>query len=305
MIKKYTYCFIIWLMLLSINGLAQQQSLYSQYMFNGLAINPAYAGSHEALSLTALGRKQWLNTDGAPTTLSFAAHAPVNHEKIALGIHMLSDQIGVTNQWSVNAAFAYRLQLDKTTTFSMGLQGGVTQYQSNFGDLVSRNPNDPAFSLDYDTRLVPNFGVGAYYYTDKYFIGLSVPYLINWFPELNKTTFSSSQIRHYFLNAGYVFTLSDDVKLKPSGLVKWVHGAAMQFDVNMNLLLREVVWIGASYRTSGTWVFLTKLQLSNQLSMGYALDVGSGQLRAGASHEVMLNYRFYFKNTAVKTPRYF
>lgn len=287
----------------------QQQAMFTQYMFNGLAINPAYAGSHEALSLTALARKQWTGLDGAPSTQTFSAHSPINSQRIALGVLFVNDQIGVTQQTGGHAFYAYRIQMPKGT-LSMGLQAGFNSYRANVSRLLLYNPGDPNFSSNTVNKFMPNFGVGFYYYNERFYVGLSVPQILDGYynKEADRDVSKAQQSRHYFLTGGYVFDITPSVKIKPSALVKAVNGAPVAVDLNANVLLKEVIWLGVSCRSLKSMSALTELQLTDQFRLGYAYDFPAGKKATGltyGSHELMVNYRFAFTKNKVVTPRYF
>lgn len=287
----------------------QQQAMFTQYMFNGLAINPAYAGSQESLSLTALARQQWTGLEGSPSTQTFSAHSPIKNEKIALGVLFVNDKIGLVRQTGLQACYAYRIQMRKGT-MSLGLQGGFTSFRSEFSTLYVQNPNDPYFSNNDVNQLLPNFGTGAYYYSERFYLGFSVPQLVsNYYKRENGIFFSSVlQVRHYFLTGGYVFDINPSLKLKPSVLLKAVEGAPLALDLNANLLLKKVIWLGLSYRSFQSLSTLLELQVTDQFRLGYAYDFAISSQQKGlhyGSHELMLNYRFAYSKMKVITPRYF
>ncbi|MBU2913171.1 PorP/SprF family type IX secretion system membrane protein [Reichenbachiella agariperforans] len=292
---------------------AQQQGMYTQYMFNGLALNPAYAGSHETLSLTALTRHQWVGLDGAPNTQTFSAHAPLKKDQIAMGLQVYNDNIGVSQTFSTFVSAAYRINFEKAT-LSLGLQLGFSSFKS---DVTSLNPvfdlNDVALSENVREPFKPNIGTGAYYYSDRYYIGFSLPTLLNStintfeIDDSNLTYKSGEAKRHMFLTGGYLFDLGTHFKIKPSALIKYVSGAPMQFDINANLLIDEVIWVGASYRINESIAFLLELNLTDDLRFGYTYDYTLNDLSnvSSGTHEIMLNYRVEFKKNNVTSPRYF
>jgi type IX secretion system PorP/SprF family membrane protein len=285
----------------------QQVPLYSQYMFNGLVINPAYAGSHESLSMTALYRKQWIGIDGAPTTQTFSAHAPLKNQKIALGLNLLNDYIGVTHQYGFDGIYAYRIQFQNGGKLSFGLQAGAGRFVSDYSSLAKKDPNDPSFQTNQSTSFVMNFGTGAYYYSKKFYAGLSVPKLLNQGIGSNSTTFTGGSQRIIFFTTGYVINLNPDLKLKPSTLFKYTAGVPLQVDLNCNLLIKEVLWVGLSYRSFTSLNFITQIQLTDQMTLGYAYDNSIGNSRGvlGGSHEFVLTYNFNFFGSKVVSPRYF
>lgn len=296
------YLFIIAGTLVFYTSNAQQSFLYTQYMFNGLVINPAYAGSSDALNITALGRKQWVNVDGAPTTAVLSAHSPIKNEKMGLGLMIANDRISIFNFSSINAIYSYRVLLSEKKRLSFGLQSGLTNYNIRYSQLTSKTSNDPSLNLADYNSLSPTFGAGLYYNTDRFYLGLSAPLL-------TANIFSPSQVVQqniYFLNAGYVFNISNDLKFKPNGLIRFQSGSA-QLDLNANFLFRDALWAGISYRAFNMLSFLLQLNVSEQFRIGYAYDSNIGALTSmnSGSHEIMLNYLFSFNKSKVVSPRYF
>ncbi|MEM8964821.1 MAG: type IX secretion system membrane protein PorP/SprF [Bacteroidota bacterium] len=290
--------------LLALAGFAQQQAMYTQYMFNGLAINPAYAGSHESLTLTALGREQWVGFEGAPSSQTFTAHAPLRNDKIALGLLLTRDEIGITKQQGAYAIYAYRIRMVKGT-LSAGLQAGFNNYRAAFSQVKVRQ-DDGSFSIDDLQGFLPNFGTGVYYNTQRFYVGFSLPQLLtNPYPGHDGSR--AQQYRHWFLTSGYVFDLNQDLKLKPNVLVKAVEGAPLELDLNANLLIRELIWLGVSYRSFDAISGLFELQATPRFRIGYAYDYTLTDLQQfnTGSHELMLNYRFLRKDKKMLTPRYF
>ncbi len=287
---------------------AQQEAMYTQYMFNGLALNPAYAGSHESLSATLLFRDQWTGLPGAPSTQTFSIHSPIRNAKIALGLQVIHDKIAIFNQYGVNGSYAYRIFTDKGT-ISLGMQLGFTSYNADLSALGPQDPTDPVFQGDVN-KVMPNFGAGIYYYTDKFYLGLSAPQLVtnSLTEDVIEIDTDARQERHYFLTAGYMFELSHNVKLKPNILIKAVEGAPIQMDLNANFLFSEVLWLGVSWRSLSDFNGLVEIQLTDQLLLGYSYDFATttdlSRINSG-SHELMLNYRFRYAKNKVITPRYF
>jgi type IX secretion system PorP/SprF family membrane protein len=284
---------------------SQQQVMFTQYMFNGLAINPAYAGSHETISLTALAREQWTGIEGAPSTQTFSIHSPIKKQRMSLGLLLLHDRIGVTDQTGVYGSYAYRIPISDRGLLSFGLQGGFSFYKANFSQI---SPTDPVFANGDVREIQPNIGFGLYYNTEKFFIGASAPQLIETQFDKNNTDSDSKLLRHYFLTAGYVFELSPSLKLKPSGLIKYVDGAPLEIDLNANLLINEIIWVGFSWRSFDSVDLILQLQITDQLQFGYSYDIATtSDIRRvdGGSHEVTLNYRFSLSKGKVISPRYF
>ena len=284
---------------------AQQRMMFTQYMFNGLAINPAYAGSQESLDLTALAREQWIGLEGAPSSQTFSAHAPLRNKKVALGLLLTRDKIGVSSQTSLYGVYAYRIKL-KEGTLSAGLQLGFDSYRTSFSRVLTEIADDQHFAQDDARAFLPNFGAGVYYSTPRFYAGVSAPYLLNnLYPGSEQN--QARQFRHWFATAGYVFDLNRELKLKPNVLVKTVQGAPVEVDINANLLIKETLWVGMSYRSFDALSWLIELQATPKFRLGYAYDMTVSPLKqtSSGSHELMLNYRLSFKKSKIITPRYF
>jgi len=293
---------------LSYAAMAQQEVMFTQYMFNGLALNPAYAGSHESVSMTLLAREQWSGIEGAPSTQTFSIHSPINRKNIALGLQVIHDKITVFNQYGVNASYAYRIPV-QNGKLSLGLQAGFTSYQADLTDLTTEQGNSQIFGSDV-SKFLPNFGAGIYYYAKKYYLGFSIPQLISngLTEDVVGVDSDARQRRHYFITGGYVFDLSRHVKLKPNALIKAVQGAPVEIDLNANVLLHNVLWLGLSWRSFADIDALLELQVNNQLLIGYSYDfANTTDLRRvnSGSHELMLNYRLRYSRKKVVTPRIF
>lgn len=285
-------------------AVAQQQVMFTQYMFNGLALNPAYAGSHETVSVTGIWREQWGGIEGAPSTQTFSVHSPISHKKIGLGLVLLHDNIGVTSQTGVYGSYAYRIKTKKGK-LAFGLQAGFSSYSvDNLSlDLI----DNPAFDHNV-SEAQPNIGVGVYYSTKKFYVGASAPQLLETTFDRDNPDSDSKLVRHYFATLGYVLELNRNFKLKPNLLVKAVAGAPVEVDLNANLLIRDVLWVGVSYRSFDSIDAILQMQLTNRLQLGYAYDfittTDLGRVNRG-SHELSLNYLFSFNKVNIITPRYF
>lgn len=304
--KNLKIFFYIFLLLSVFASLAQQQAMFTQYMFNASAINPAVVGTHDGMSLTALIREQWVGIEGAPNTQTLSLHSPLLNDRIGLGLTVIRDEIGITRQHGVFGAYAYRVNFG-SATLSLGLQAGVVDF-SSYQNELNPNSQDASLQENYQSGLKPNFGTGAYLYTDRFYVGVSAPMLVNHnFLDDNPDVNQADQKKHYFVMAGYVFDLSRGLKLKPNLLIKAVDGAPIAVDINANLLIEEILWIGASYKSFDSIDGLIELQLNTQLKIGYAHDFTTSDLRFAnrGTHEIMVNYLFKYKNKKTITPRYF
>jgi type IX secretion system PorP/SprF family membrane protein len=290
---------------------AQQHPMLSQYMFNGLVLNPAYGGSKDYISTSALYRKQWTGFEGAPESQTVSIHGPLKNRKFGLGLTVMNDKIGVTNRTDFYGSYAYHLKAGPGK-FSFGIQGGATNYNAKLSDLIFWDKDDPVYAPGTQTNLLPNAGAGIYYYADMFYAGVSVPHVLDYDPSKPASLTVSDklvphQTRHYFVTAGYVGIVSEDFKIKPSVLIKYVPNAPLEADINCNVLLSNALWLGASYRTNDGMVGLIEYNISRQLRVGYAYDYPFTEIRKHTSgtHEVMIGYDFGYDIHKIKTPRYF
>jgi len=295
--------------LVSAASMAQQQPMYSQYMFNMLNINPAYAGSRGVMTATALYRNQWVGIPGAPRTSSFSFDMPLNEKKIGIGFQLYDDRLGIERTTGINAFYAFRFQISGSGTLSLGLQAGLLNYQANYTEVSTFQPNDPSFAANV-SGLLPSAAAGVYYNSDKFYIGFSTPALLKTQISYNNAAqiaSVTSQDLHLYLASGFVMNLNQDLALKPSVLLKAVSGAPLEVDVNANLWIQNKLSIGASYRTGDAVVGMVELQLNQQLRFGYAYDKtfsDLGTLNTG-THELMLRMEFGSSGGKVSSPRYF
>jgi len=301
-------------LLLGLSSYAQQDAMFTHYMFNTLAINPAYAGSRDALTITALHRSQWVGFEGAPKTQTLTLHAPVLNDKIGLGLSILNDKIGPLNTTSFYVDFAYKIRVSKKGKLSFGLKGGVNLVQGDLNALALDDASDESFNNSIESNLLPNFGFGIYYYTLKWYAGLSSPKLLeNNFNSsvARQGTNTASEQRHYYLIAGTVFNLNKDgkLKLKPTTFIKITNGAPSEADFTAMLIFKDKIEMGVMYRTGDALGLLIGYNFTDQLRFGYSFDWSivntTGKYNNG-SHEVMLRYDFIYKNKEkIRSPRYF
>lgn len=297
--------FIFLLFISSVPVLAQQQATFAQYMFNGLAINPAYAGQHKALSASVLSRFQNLGLPGAPTTHSFSVHSPLLNQRIAVGALFVYDKIGVISQTGFNGIYAYRLPITSKSSLTLGIQGGVSSYNATYSQLETPQP-DPVFSQDI-RQLRPNIGAGVFLNCQTWYIGLSAPHLVNNIFTRGSDLATVRQNVPIILSGGYVMDLSSKVKFKPNGLLKLIDNHPVEADINANFLFDGVLWAGVSYRTSNSLNFLLDLQVTDQLRFGYSYTAAFGRIRAIeiGSHEFFVGYILNYKMKGIISPRYF
>lgn len=303
------FCVFIGLSLVFLKTVqGQQRIVFSQYMFHGLSINPAYTGSDDFLNLSLQSRNQWIGLEGAPTYQLLTAHSPLKHKKhVGLGFVAERQQVGVTDLYSFYGTYAYKINVG-AGVLALGLQGGVVSYQQQLTQLSTGTPvQDPNFAQDI-SLLQPNFGTGLYFQTDRYYLGFSVPYLIQNAENNPEGVMIVEQNRHYFLSGGYLFTLSPNVKLKPNFIIQAVDGVPLNANINVNTLIRDVLWLGLSYRSNETYTSLVEVLMNKRLSFGLSYDFTTTNLNQvnNGSVELFLNYRLV-KDVPdrIVSPRYF
>lgn len=292
---------------------AQQLPMYTHYMYNTLSINPAYAGSRDALTLTALHRSQWVGFKGAPMTQTLTLHGPVKYKNIGLGLSLSNDKIGPTNNTAIFADFAYIMRLNKKSKLSLGLSAGTNVMQANLSTLELDQQVDPVFANNVNNHFTPNFGFGAYYSRERFYAGLSTPNLLQNSYSIVQMADGSSLIakeqRHYFLIAGALFNLSNNLAFKPTTLVKVTEAAPIQIDVTASFILMKKLQLGVMFRSGDAFGALLGLDISEQFNIGYSFDWSYGLRTAkynSGSHEIMLRYDFLFAGKKqIHSPRHF
>lgn len=294
------------------NVFAQTEPMYSQYMYNMLGVNPAYAGNREALSMNFFQRNQWNGIKGAPKTTSFSIDQSVKEGKIGWGVQVYDDRLGVEAATGFNGMLSTRIQVSEKGILSGGLSFGLMNYRINLNDVQNRNnPNDPSFiSINNPSSWTPSLGMGIYYNTDRFYASISTPSILksrlasyqDFVSSLEKTN-----AFHLFANTGYVFDVNEDLKLKPSTMVKMVSGAPIEADINLNVWMKDIIGLGGSYRTGDAFVGMVELQASPNLRIGYAYDVPFNPLKyfTRGSNELMLRFEFGNYKTKIKSTRYF
>lgn len=302
--KKIIYTIVIGLSTLT--STAQQDALYSQYMFNPLAINPAYAGSRESMSAVMLYRSQWVGMNGAPNTGTFTVHSPVKGKNFALGFSMGSEKIGPTRNSNAALTYAYRVRMGKGK-LSFGLRGGMYSSRMDGSVLNFNNINDTHNTGAQLKAIAPNFDFGTYYYTNKFYFGVSASHLLGEQLKYDSPNQVNLQlVQHFMLTTGYAWEINDKLVLKPSTLIKVAEGAPLNVDLNISALFNKVFWLGASFRSSGSLVFITEYNITDFLRLGYSYDMSLGQLRKynSGSHEIFIGADFKIGGKKVISTRY-
>ncbi len=293
---------------------AQQDPQYTQYMYNTVAINPAYAGNRGVTSIVGLHRSQWVGLDGAPRTQSLSIHSPIGEGKVGLGLSVVNDALGPAQETYIGVDFSYTINTSDEGRLSFGLKGGGHILDVDFTQLTLFDNTDPRFSQNIDNKFSPIIGAGLYYHTDRFYAGLSAPNLIQTehFEDSNNTngeSFVAKERINYYGILGYTFDISDQVKFKPSTLVKLVSGAPLQVDLTANFLIREKLHLGAAYRWSAAFSGLVGFQVSDSMLIGLAYDRESTDLGNtvynDGSFEVFLRFELFNKYDRILTPRFF
>ncbi len=301
--------FLIFSFLFFTDIFAQQDPQYTQYMYNMNVVNPAYAGSRGTLSLGLLGRTQWTNVDGAPKTFTFDAHAPLGR-KVGMGFSVIADEIGPVKEQNIYVDFSYTLTTSDEGRLAFGLKGGVTLQDIDFLSIeLPQDPNDPLFE-DNVNETYPNFGAGIYYYTNKFYVGFSVPNILKstHFEKEGGIITEASEEMHYFLTSGYVFNFSNTLKFKPSVMLKGANSAPVSVDLNANFLMYDRLELGGSYRIGDSLSALINFAVTPDFRIGYAYDYtisDFSSLSPGGSHEFILLYDIDFSKKNLKSPRFF
>jgi type IX secretion system PorP/SprF family membrane protein len=298
-------------------GKAQYDAMFTQYMFNEMFINPAYAGSREAMSATLLHRQQWVNFPGRPVTTSFAVHGPLMDDKMGVGLSILNEKIGALTRNLIYGSYAYRVKIHEGGTLAMGLMGGIDNQVNKFASIKVTDDagavQDPQFSQNSPNILAPNFGAGLYYNTKTFYAGLSIPRFVDNHLKLSsggatiKTTKLDASKFTYYLTLGNVFTINDDLKIKGNAMVKAVQNAPVQLDLGANAFINEMIWAGLGYRSNSSMSIMLGVQANKQLLINYSYDYGLNKIQkySQGSHEIVLNYLFSYKGRKIITPRYF
>ncbi len=292
---------------------AQQDPMFTHYMDNTLMINPAYAGSRDALTVTALQRMQWVSFKGAPVTQTVTLHAPLRDEHLGLGFSVENDKIGPTNNTSMFLDFAYIMKLTDKSKLSLGINGGITVFQANLANLQVDQANDPTFQNNINNHVSPNFGFGAYYYRERFYAGVSVPNLLqNQYSVVDNpdgTIEPGSEQRHYYLIAGSVLHLADNLDFKPTTLIKVTAAAPAEIDLTASFIIMKKLLLGVMFRSGDAFGALVGINITDQLHIGYSYDFSYGLATPTynqGSHEIVLRYDFmFFSKKQIHNPRYF
>ena len=284
---------------------AQQDAQFTQYMYNTINVNPAYAGSRGALSIFALHRTQWVGLDGAPVTNAVSINTPISGSNLGLGVSLINDKIGPANENTISADLSYTIPTSETFKLSLGIKGTANLFNLDVTKLDPKDAGDESFQ-NYN-KFTPNIGAGVYLHSDKAYLGLSIPNFIqtNRYDD-NDVRIFKEKINTYLI-AGYVFDLNQDIKFKPALITKMVEGAPLQIDVSGNFMFSEKFVVGVAYRWSAALSGMVGFQVSDGLYIGYGYDRETTNLKNynSGSHEIFLRYEIFKKIDKITTPRFF
>lgn len=304
---KYILLFI--LLILNIRTMGQLDPIFTQYMFNTQAVNPAYAGMWRKIGFIALVRKQFVGINNSPFTQIVSFHSPLHNETVGIGLNVINDRYAREERLSVFGDYSFEVMVSDASYLRLGLKFGFMKYQNplTLYKLIDQQ-FDPAFQEDIDLQFLPNFGVGAFLYGDRYYFSLSIPKLIQNSFATNRSNYSSlAEIRHVYFSSGYVFDLGIHTKFKPTLMVRGTFGAPLQFDLSANFLIREKLWLGGMLRTRDAACFIMQWIFDNNIRIGYAMDVTFNQIfkYQGGTYEVTLSYDVDFYGRQYIKPKYF
>ncbi|MEO2051127.1 MAG: type IX secretion system membrane protein PorP/SprF [Allomuricauda sp.] len=297
---------------MAITGIAnaQQDAQYTQYMYNTVSVNPAYAGSRGHLSIAGLYRNQWLGLDGAPETQTLNIHTPVGYRGVGLGLSIVNDKIGPTSETYFDVDFSYTIQTSFEGRLSFGLKGSAHMLDIRYSELDEFDI-DPQLQSQQDiqNKFSPNLGAGVYYHTDKFYVGLSVPRILETTHFDSSSVSTAKELMNYYFITGYVWDLNPFLKFKPTLLTKVVQGAPIQVDLSANFMFNERFIAGAAYRWDAAFSGLLGFMLSDQMMVGLAYDREITELGAATfndgSFEIILRYDFFRNIGRMKSPRFF
>lgn len=287
-------------------GFAQQDAQYTQYMYNTIAVNPAYAGSKGAMTIFGLYRAQWVGIEGAPKTSTFSINTPLNNSNLGLGVSLVNDKIGPVNENALSADLSYSVPTSETFTLSFGIKATANFFNLDINKLNPEHQGDSQFQ-NFNNRFTPNIGAGLYWHSDKAYLGFSIPNFIetNRYNDKN-TAILKDKINYYFM-AGYVFDLDYYVKFKPALLTKMVQGAPVQVDVSGNFMFNDKFVVGLAYRLNASFSTMAGFQVTDGLYVGYGYDFDTTSLSRynSVSHEIFLSFDFLRKCKKCPPPRFF
>ena len=286
---------------------AQQDPQYTQYMYNHSNINPAYAGSREGLNIFGLYRTQWVGLEGAPKTATLSVNTPLGDSGLGLGVNFVNDHLGVMDDNTLSVDLSYAIDLNYHYKLAFGLKGSANLLDVNYSKLHIYNPTDPVAEEDVKNEFTPNIGAGLFLYSDKAYIGLSVPTLLTRSRYDDNNVKTLRQKMHMYLTGGYVFDLNPNLKFKPATMIKMEQGSPLQVDLTANFMFVDKFTIGAAYRWDASVSGLVGFQVSEHLFIGYSYDAETSKLARynSGSHEIFMRFTLFNSYKRITAPRFF
>jgi type IX secretion system PorP/SprF family membrane protein len=302
----------IFVLLVAASSYAQQDSQFTNYMYNTININPAYAGSRGVLSIFGLHRNQWVGLDGAPVTNTFSINSPINNSNFGIGVSIINDRIGPSDENSISVDVSYSVKTSEKYKLSFGIKGTANLLNVDFTKLNIYNPGDVLAQYNVDNRFSPNVGAGVYFHSDKTYFGFSVPNMLETEHfDKDQTSLSAESVAsermHYYFIAGHVIDLNTSIKFKPALLTKIINGAPLQVDMSANFLINDKFTAGLAYRWDAAFSALAGFQISDSWFIGYGYDMEVTKLANynSGSHEIFLRYELFKNYDKVVSPRFF
>jgi type IX secretion system PorP/SprF family membrane protein len=302
---KKIIIFFVWI-LVGASAFAQQDAQYTQYMYNTININPAYAGSRGVLSVFGLHRTQWVGLDGAPVTNTVSINTPINGTNIGMGLSFVNDRIGPTDENAISADISYTVKTSETFKLSFGIKATANMFNLDVNKLNPADQGDPRL-MNLNNNFTPNIGAGAYFHSDKMYLGLSVPNFFETHRYDDNSVSVNQEKMNFYLIGGYVFDLSPSIKFKPAFLMKAVNGAPLQADVSGNFLFNDKLTLGVAWRWDAAVSAMAGFQITEGLFVGYGYDLETTKLANynSGSHEVFLRFELFNRFNKVTSPRFF
>ena len=297
---------LIFVTLVAMPSMAQQLPQFTQYMYNTISINPAYAGSRETLTIVGLHRNQWAGFPGAPTTQTLSIHSPLRNEKIGLGFSLINDQLGFENNVYMYGDFSYNIKLNEISKLAFGVKAGFTSFNLD-NRLFELNPEDQLIGK-IEERWRPNVGAGVMWHWERGYFGLSAPRLIN--HNYTDSPYKVMERVSYYFTGGYVFNIGYTTKFKPAFMVKATNGAPLSIDASANFLFYEKLWLGTAYRfndTAGALGFMADFQIFRDWRIGYTFELPTSEIRpyTNNTHEFIIMFEVFNPRRRVTSPRYY
>ncbi|HEX8562008.1 MAG TPA: type IX secretion system membrane protein PorP/SprF [Flavobacterium sp.] len=297
---------LFFILLFATAARAQQDAQFTQYMYNTININPAYAGSRGALSIFGLHRTQWVGMDGAPVTNALSINTPLGNKGVGIGVSLVNDKIGPTNENAFSIDFSYTVKTSESYKLSFGIKGTANLFSLDPNKLNPEDQDDPSLQ-GFDNEFSPNIGAGVYWHSDKTYIGLSVPNFIETTRYSDNEVVINQEKLNFYLIGGHVFDLGPSLRFKPAVLTKVVAGAPLQVDLSANFLINEKFVLGGAYRLDAAVSAMAGFQITRGIYIGYGYDMDTTELRNynQGSHEVFMRFELFSTNSKIISPRFF